>query len=130
MAGACRLQRLPQCNGSNAARCFNYAGTSVTTSGGSNLYSPKWTWNLTAAYRIEMGDDMVITPRIGYAYIGSQWAYPTYQASTDLINARPVARQHHAGQGHVEGRSLWHQSGQQVLCRRAKRPQRTVWRAA
>lgn len=78
----------PQCNGSNAARCFNYAGTSVTTSGGSNLYSPKWTWNLTAAYRIEMGDDMVITPRIGYAYIGSQWAYPTYQASTDLINAR------------------------------------------
>jgi iron complex outermembrane receptor protein len=29
-----------------------------------------------------------LTPRLGYAYIGSQWAYPTYQASTDLIAAR------------------------------------------
>lgn len=78
----------PQCNGSNATRCFDYTGTSVTTSGGSNLYSPKWTWNISASYRIEAGDDIAITPRIGYSYVGSQWAYPTYQASTDLINAR------------------------------------------
>jgi len=78
----------PQCNGSNSARCFDYAGTSVTTSGGSNLYSPKWTWNISAAYRIELPDEVILTPRLGYAYIGSQWAYPTYQASTDLINAR------------------------------------------
>lgn len=81
----------PQCSpagtpGTLGTNCFNYVSTS--TSGGSNLYSPKWTWNVSASYRIEAGDDIAITPRIGYAYIGSQWAYPTYQASTDLIPAR------------------------------------------
>ncbi|WP_164852754.1 TonB-dependent receptor [Novosphingobium umbonatum] len=79
----------PQCNGSNSARCYpDYASASMTTNGGSNLYSPKWTWNLSAAYRIQASEDVTITPRIGYAYVGSQWAYPTYQASTDLIAAR------------------------------------------
>lgn len=81
----------PQCvpagvTGTSGAGCFNYGYT--TTSGGSNLYSPKWTWNLSASYRIEAGDNVSITPRIGYAYIGSQWAYPTYQPSTDLIPSR------------------------------------------
>jgi len=81
----------PQCvpagaTGTSGPGCFNYGYTS--TSGGSNLYSPKWTWNLSAAYRIEAGNGVSITPRVGYAYIGSQWAYPTYQASTDLIPAR------------------------------------------
>ncbi|WDF74637.1 TonB-dependent receptor [Novosphingobium sp. KACC 22771] len=81
----------PQCSpagtpGTVGSGCFNYVSTS--TSGGSNLYSPKWTWNVSASYRIEAGDDIAITPRIGYAYVGSQWAYPTYQASTDLIPAR------------------------------------------
>lgn len=81
----------PQCSpagtpGTVGTNCFNYVSTS--TSGGSNLYSPKWTWNVSASYRIEAGEGIAITPRIGYAYIGSQWAYPTYQASTDLIGAR------------------------------------------
>jgi len=81
----------PQCvpagvTGTSGPGCFNYGYTS--TSGGSNLYSPKWTWNLSASYRIEAGNNVSITPRLGYAYIGSQWAYPTYQASTDLIRAR------------------------------------------
>ena len=81
----------PQCNpagvaGTVGTGCFNYVSTS--TSGGSNLYSPKWTWNVSASYRYDMGDGMTLTPRLGYAYIGSQWAYPTYQASTDLIAAR------------------------------------------
>lgn len=81
----------PQCvpagvPGTVGAGCFNYVSTS--TSGGSNLYSPKWTWNVSASYRYELGNDVSVTPRLGYAYIGSQWAYPTYQASTDLIAAR------------------------------------------
>jgi iron complex outermembrane receptor protein len=81
----------PQCvppgvTGTVGAGCFNYGYTS--TSGGANLYSPKWTWNVSASYRIEVGDKLSITPRVGYSYIGSQWAYPTYQASTDLIAAR------------------------------------------
>lgn len=81
----------PQCvpagvPGTVGVGCFNYVSTS--TSGGSNLYSPKWTWNVSASYRYELGNDVTVTPRLGYAYIGSQWAYPTYQASTDLIAAR------------------------------------------
>ncbi|MBB3357406.1 MULTISPECIES: TonB-dependent receptor [unclassified Novosphingobium] len=81
----------PQCNpagtpGTVGNGCFNYVITS--TSGGPNLYSPKWTWNVSAAYRIDLGGERTLTPRLGYAYIGSQWAYPTYQAATDLIAAR------------------------------------------
>ena len=79
---------LPQCAAgvANSATCFNY--TYATSNGGSNLYSPKWTWNVSAAYRIDAGNDYAVTPRVGYAYIGSQWAYPTFQATTDLIKAR------------------------------------------
>jgi iron complex outermembrane receptor protein len=78
----------PQCSpagvaGTVGAGCFNYVTTA--TSGGSNLYSPKWTWNLSASYRYALGNGATITPRVGYAYVGSQWAYPTYQAATDLI---------------------------------------------
>ena len=85
----------PQCNpagtpGTLGTGCFNYVNTS--TSGGPNLYSPKWTWNLSAAYRVDLGNDRILTPRVGYSYIGSQWAYPTYQASTDLIAARGLVQ--------------------------------------
>jgi iron complex outermembrane receptor protein len=79
---------LPQCAAgvANGPTCFNY--TYATSSGGSNLYSPKWTWNISAAYQIDLGGEITATPRVGYAYIGSQWAYPTYQPSTDLIRSR------------------------------------------
>ena len=79
---------LPQCatGVANGPTCFNY--TYATSDGGPNLYSPKWTWNVSAAYRIDAGGDYAVTPRVGYAYIGSQWAYPTFQATTDLIKAR------------------------------------------
>lgn len=78
---------LPQCatGVANSSSCFNY--TYASNSGGPNLYSPKWTWNVSAAYRIDAGE-FSLTPRVGYAYIGSQWAYPTYQTSTDLIASR------------------------------------------
>jgi iron complex outermembrane recepter protein len=77
----------PQCTGSNAARCYNYTPDITTSSGGPNLFSPKWTWNLGAQYKIEAGHDITVTPRVNYAYVGSQWAYVTYAAATDLINA-------------------------------------------
>jgi iron complex outermembrane receptor protein len=79
---------LPQCAAgvANSSTCYNY--TYASSNGGPNLYSPKWTWNVSAAYRYDLGHGYVLTPRVGYAYIGSQWAYPTYQASTDLIAAR------------------------------------------
>ncbi|HWU03621.1 MAG TPA: TonB-dependent receptor, partial [Novosphingobium sp.] len=84
---------VPQCPAGTATTpgtCYNY--TYSTSSGGPNLYSPKWTWNLSAAYRIEASENVSVTPRVGYAYIGSQWAYPTYQASTDLIGARGLVQ--------------------------------------
>lgn len=77
----------PQCTGSNAARCYNYNPDITTSSGGPNLFSPKWTWNIGAQYKIEAGHDVTVTPRLNYAYVGSQWAYVTYAAATDLINA-------------------------------------------
>lgn len=80
----------PQCTGSNAARCFDYTPDIITSSGGPNLFSPKWTWNIGAQYKIETGHDVTVTPRLNYAYVGSQWAYVTYAAATDLINAHGV----------------------------------------
>lgn len=85
----------PQCSpagvaGTVGAGCFNYITTS--TSGGPNLYSPKLTWNLSASYRIEAGNGISLTPRVGYSYVGSQWAYPTYQTSTDLIAAHGLVQ--------------------------------------
>ncbi len=85
----------PQCvpagtTGTAGTGCFNYGYT--TTTGGPNLYSPKWTWNISAAYRLEAGAGYTITPRIAYAYIGSQWAYVTYQPTTDLIAARGLVQ--------------------------------------
>jgi iron complex outermembrane receptor protein len=77
----------PQCTGSNAARCYDYNPDITTSSGGPNLFSPKWTWNIGAQYKIEAGHDVTVTPRLNYAYVGSQWAYVTYAAATDLINA-------------------------------------------
>jgi iron complex outermembrane receptor protein len=81
---------LPQCatGVANSSTCFNY--TYATSTGGSNLYSPKWTWNLSAAYRLDAGGGFSVTPRVGYAYIGSQWAYPTFQTTTDLIKSRSL----------------------------------------
>ncbi|MEN9717454.1 MAG: hypothetical protein RIQ99_332 [Pseudomonadota bacterium] len=79
---------LPQCAAgvANGATCYNY--TYATSEGGPNLYSPKWTGNVSAAYRLETANGMSITPRVGYAFIGAQWAYPTYQATTDRIPSR------------------------------------------
>ena len=79
---------LPQCASgvANSSTCYNYAY--VTTTGGlPNLYSPKWTWNVNAAYRIPVNDGVTVTPRVGYAYVGSQWAYVVYNPVTDLIKA-------------------------------------------
>jgi iron complex outermembrane receptor protein len=83
---------LPQCAAgvANGPTCFNY--TYVSSSGGPNLYSPEWTWNMSAAYRFQADDGWSVTPRVGYAYIGSQWAYPTYQPATDLIRARGLVQ--------------------------------------
>ncbi len=79
---------LPQCAAGvpSNATCYNY--TYFSTAGGEpNLYSPKWTWNANANYKITINEDDSITPRIGYAYVGSQWAYVVYNPRTDLLNA-------------------------------------------
>ena len=79
----------PQCSpagatGTSGTGCFNYYYF-TTTGGNPNLFSPKVTWNVSASYKIAAGSDVVITPRAGYAYVGSQWDYVTYNPTIDLI---------------------------------------------
>ena len=59
----------------------------TTTSGGPNLYSPEWTYNLGAQYTIYLGSDVTITPRVNYAYIGSRSTYIAYDAVSDRIDS-------------------------------------------
>jgi iron complex outermembrane receptor protein len=79
---------LPQCTGGAVfPTCFDYvANTIYNPNGGTNLLSPKWTWNASLAYAVELGDGAKLEPRINYNYVGSQQAQLQYQPQ-DLINA-------------------------------------------
>jgi iron complex outermembrane receptor protein len=81
----------PQCQpGQTPPACFDYTPFLVTTTGGPNLYSPKWTFNAGAEYRLRLGPDMSLTPRVNYAYIDSQFVGLTYSTTTDHLPSRGV----------------------------------------
>jgi iron complex outermembrane receptor protein len=67
--------------------CFDYTPFLVTTTGGPNLYSPEWTYNVGAEYTFEFGADASLTPRINYAYMGSRYTYIAYSPITDRIES-------------------------------------------
>lgn len=78
----------PQCpNGvpSSPPLCFDYGPFVTTTSGGPNLYSPEWTYNLGAEYTIDFGADASLTPRVNYAYVDSRYTYIAYSPISDRI---------------------------------------------
>jgi iron complex outermembrane recepter protein len=77
----------PQCQVGGSPACFNYAPYSVTTDGGPNLFSPKWTLNAGAEYRIRFTSGVSLTPRVNYAYVASQYAGLTYSKQTDYLPA-------------------------------------------
>ena len=72
--------------------CIVYNDFVSDTGGGANLYSPKWTYNLGAEYRLELGD-LAIIPRVNYSHLGSRYTYIGYDPvrdrlpAYDLINA-------------------------------------------
>lgn len=79
---------LPPCAAGQAPpACFNYQAALVTTNGGPNLLSPKWTWNVGADYTVDLGD-ITVTPRVSFNYIGEQWTYVTYIPQLDLLGSR------------------------------------------
>jgi iron complex outermembrane recepter protein len=81
----------PQCAPgvpSNPPTCFNYAPYLQADTSGPNLYSPKWTFNAGLDYRFQLADNVSLTPRINYAYVGSQWASLSYSRLTDYLPSR------------------------------------------
>ncbi|MDO7835569.1 TonB-dependent receptor [Sphingobium sp. HBC34] len=65
--------------------CFDYSSAIVTTNGGPNLYSPKWTYGASASYEIPLGGDATLTPRVNYAYVGPRFTYLAYSPVSDRI---------------------------------------------
>jgi iron complex outermembrane receptor protein len=66
--------------------CFNYTPATVTTDGGPNLYSPKWTYNVSADYAFDLGG-ATLTPRVNYSYVGPRFTYLAYNPVSDRIRA-------------------------------------------
>lgn len=78
----------PQCASGQTTGCFNYTPFLQTNTGGVNLYSPKWTYNVGVEYRIPLGNDSTLTPRLNYAYVDSQYVNLLYNNVTDLLASR------------------------------------------
>ncbi len=73
----------PQCptgTASNPPLCFDYVPFTVTGNGGPNLLSPKWTYNLSAAYTFNLGNDITLTPRLSMSHQDASYSYVTYAA--------------------------------------------------
>ncbi|MBT0668169.1 TonB-dependent receptor [Novosphingobium profundi] len=67
--------------------CINYEDFTLSTAGGPNLFSPKWTWNLSAEYTIAAGDELTITPRVNVSHVGSRYTYIAYDPVRDRLKA-------------------------------------------
>ncbi len=77
----------PQCAPGQTAGCFDYTPYLTTNSGGPNLYSPQWTFNVGVAYRFAVSDQVTVTPRVNYAYMDRQFVDLTYSRTTDYLPA-------------------------------------------
>lgn len=79
----------PQCPaGATSAPpvCFDYRPFTITTAGGPNLYSPKWTYNVGAELNLALGADMTLKPRVNYSHVGSRFTYLAYSPGSDQID--------------------------------------------
>jgi iron complex outermembrane recepter protein len=77
----------PQCANGQTTGCFDYTPYLAETSGGPNLYSPDWTFNVGVEYKASLGGNATLTPRLNYAYVTSQFVSLTYSESTDYLPA-------------------------------------------
>ena len=56
--------------------------------GGPNLFSPKWSYNIGVDYEIAIKDGVSLTPRLNYAFVGSQYAGYFYTQQFDTLRSR------------------------------------------
>jgi iron complex outermembrane recepter protein len=78
----------PQCAAgvpSSPPFCFDYQPYTISTSGGPNLYSPKWTYNVGAELTLPVGADATLRPRLNYSYVGRRFTYLAYSPLSDRI---------------------------------------------
>jgi len=70
----------PQCTTGQTVGCTNYLTATKLVTGASNLLSPDITFNGGVEYAISINDETVLTPRLNYAYVGSEEASPSRDA--------------------------------------------------
>lgn len=70
------------------ATCFDYTGFLRVGGGGPNLFSPKWSYNFGVQYEAWLTDDISLTPRLNYAYVGSRWTNLQYNPALDFLLGR------------------------------------------
>jgi iron complex outermembrane receptor protein len=77
----------PQCGPGVPAPpgCFNYSPFIVSVNGRANPYSPEWTFNAGVEYAFDLGGGATLTPRLNYAYVGSQWTTLIQVPATDRL---------------------------------------------
>jgi iron complex outermembrane receptor protein len=81
--------RLPQCVPSSPpGTCFDYSSYIGVGGGGPNLFSPKWSYNFGLQYEAILSDDVTLTPRINYAYVGPRWTNLFYSPMLDYLKGR------------------------------------------
>lgn len=81
----------PQCAAgvpSNPPTCFDYSPYLRTAGGGSNLFSPKWTYNIGIEYVAKFGDGFRLRPRLNFGYVGPSWTNLFYNRATDYLLGR------------------------------------------
>lgn len=70
--------------------CFDYTPFTVSVNGKANPYSPTWTFNAGVEYAFDIGGGATLTPRINFAYVGSQWTTLIEVPTTDLLPAYQI----------------------------------------
>lgn len=77
----------PQCGAVPTTGCTDYAPFLRDAGDGPNLLSPKWSYNVGVDYEIKLGDGVSLTPRLNYAYVGTQYLRFFYDP-TDTLRPR------------------------------------------
>ncbi len=77
----------PQCGPGVPAPpgCFDYSPFVVSVNGRANPYSPEWTFNAGIEYAFDLAGGATLTPRLNYAYVGSQWTTLIQAPATDRL---------------------------------------------
>lgn len=86
------VTNIPQCQNGQTQEpappytCVNYQPFIRSTDGGPSLYSPKFTFNASAAYTFFAGD-LEITPQVSYSHSSDRFAYIAYDPVRDRLPA-------------------------------------------